>query len=59
MSLLNKSRISLHLTGKFHCEELYRDKSYSNVLYGLYQTQLLHTNLCMVQSCNKLEEILS
>ena len=38
---------------------MYRDKNYANLLHGLYQTQLLYTNLNMVQSYNKLEEILS
>jgi len=47
------------LTGQFHCEELYRDKNYSNLLQGLYQKQLLYTGLNIVQSYNKLEEILS
>jgi hypothetical protein len=27
--------LDLHLTGQFHCEEIYRDKNYSNLLHGL------------------------
>jgi DNA primase catalytic subunit len=36
-----------------------RDKNYSNLLHGLYLTQLIYTKLNMVQSYNRLEENLS
>jgi hypothetical protein len=44
------SRLNLHLTVKFNFEEIYNYKNNSNLFHGLYQTQLLHTNLYMVRT---------